>query len=114
MTARGLPVVSAATVRARRAAEGARGTGRKGANGVGTHGVAAKFMFFCWQRDLFGVLPFSYFYIPQSARVYVFPPIRQNSLLFAAAPLVLTPFVRSQHTLTLEPPLVAGVEASDE
>ena len=41
------------------------------------------------------VLPLTYFNLPRSARAYLFPPICRNSLLFSAAPLVLTPLVRN-------------------
>ena len=44
---------------------------RKGTSGVSTNGVTANFMFF--DRGTFWVLPFTYFYIPKSARAYLFP-----------------------------------------
>ena len=44
---------------------------RKGTNGVSTNGVTAKFM--CFDRGTFCVLPLTYFYIPKSARAYLFP-----------------------------------------
>ena len=37
----------------------------------------------------------TYFYIPKSARAYLFPNLTKL-ITFAAAPLVLTPFVRNQ------------------
>ena len=43
----------------------------KGQNGVATNGVAANFMSF--DRGTFWVFPFTYFYIPKSARTYLFP-----------------------------------------
>ena len=43
---------------------------RKGTNGVSTNGVAANFMLF--GRVLFWVLPLTYFYLPKSARAYLF------------------------------------------
>ncbi len=52
---------------------------RKGTNGVSTNGVTANFMFF--DRGTFWVLPLTYFYLPKSARAYLFYPICQNSLL---------------------------------
>ena len=45
---------------------------RQGTTGVSTHGVTASlFMFF--DRGTFWVLPLTYFCLPESARVYVFP-----------------------------------------
>ena len=44
-------------------------------------------------EELFGVLPFTYVCLPKSVRVYLFPQFDKN-ITFAAAPLVLTPFVR--------------------
>ena len=44
---------------------------RKGTNGVSTNGVTANFMFF--DRGTFWVLPLTYFYLPKSARAYLFP-----------------------------------------
>ena len=38
----------------------------KGTNGVSANGVAANFMFCC-------LLPLTYFYLPKSARAYLFP-----------------------------------------
>ena len=49
---------------------------RKGTNGVGTHGAAANFMFF--DRVAFWVLQFTYFYLPKSARAYLFPKAVNN------------------------------------
>ena len=66
---------------------------RKGTNGVSTNGVTANLMFF--DRGTFGVLPLTYFDIPKSARVH-FSPNLPKLITSAAAPLVLTPFVRSQ------------------
>ena len=64
---------------------------RKGTNGVNTNGVTATFTFLT--EGLFGVLPLTYFYLPNSARAYLFSSVCRNSL---PAPLVLTPFVRNQ------------------
>ena len=49
---------------------------RKVTSGVSTNGVTANLMFF--DRGTFGVLPLTYFYLPKSARAYLFPPICQN------------------------------------
>ena len=65
---------------------------RKGTNGVSTHGVTTFFSFF---DGFFWVLQLTYFYIPTSARVYFFPNL-SKLITFAAAPLVLTPFVCNQ------------------
>ena len=65
----------------------------EGQNGVGTNGVTADFMFF--DRGTFRVLRLTYFYLPKSARAHLFPNL-SKFITFAAAPLVLTPFVRNQ------------------
>ena len=70
---------------------------RKGTNGVSSNGVTANFIFF--DRGTFGVLPLTYFYLPQSARVYLFQQSVKNRYFCAAAALVLTPLVRSQRRL---------------
>ena len=44
---------------------------RKGTNGVSTNGVTANVMFV--DRGTFWVFPLTYFYIPKSARAYLFP-----------------------------------------
>ena len=44
---------------------------RKGTNGVSTNGVTANLMFF--DRGTFWVVPLTYFYLPKSARAYLFP-----------------------------------------
>ena len=41
------------------------------------------------------MFPFAYFYLPKSARAYLFPQ-SVKLVTFAAAPLVLTPFVRNR------------------
>ena len=64
-------------------------------NGVSTNGVAANFMFV--DRGIFWVLPLSYLNIPKSARVFLFPQ-SVKLVAFAAAPLVLTPFMKQQTT----------------
>ena len=52
----------------------------------------------CFDRGTFGVRPLTYFYIPKSARAHLFPQsVKINRFCsFAAAPSVLTPFVRNQ------------------
>ena len=67
---------------------------RKGTTGVSTNGVTANVMFL-FNRGTFRVLPLTYFYLPKSARAYLFPQ-SVKFITFAAAPLVLTPFVRNQ------------------
>ena len=64
----------------------------KGQNGVSINGVTANFMLF--DRGTFWSLPFTY-YLPKSARAYLFPQ-SVKFITFAAAPLVLTVFVRNQ------------------
>ena len=44
---------------------------RRGTDGVGTNGVTTNLMFF--DRGTFSVLPLTYFCLPKSARVYLFP-----------------------------------------
>ena len=73
---------------------GAPRTDRKGTNGVSTNGVTANCMFL-FDRGTFWVLPLTYFYLPKSARAYLFPRSAKMHD-FSATPLVLTPFVRSQ------------------
>ena len=66
----------------------------KGRDKWGQHErVTANFMFF--DRGTFWVLPLTYSYLPKSARAYLFPQ-SVKFITFAAAPLVLTPFVRNQ------------------
>ena len=72
---------------------GAGSKPRKGTNGVSTNGVTANVIFF--DRGTFLVLPLTYFYLPKSARAYLFPQFVKN-ITFAAAPLVLTSFARNQ------------------
>ena len=60
---------------------------------MSTNGITANCMF-C-HRGTFWVLPLTYFYTAKSARVYLFPHL-SKIITFAAAPLVLTPFVRNQ------------------
>ena len=66
-TARGSPCVSASVQVL---------STRKGTNGVSTIGVTPNFIFF--DRGTFWVLPLTYFYIPKSARAYLFYTIYQN------------------------------------
>ena len=66
----------------------------KGTNGVSTNGVTAFLLLF--DRWAFGVLPLIYLHLPKSAKAYLFPPICQQHMIFAATPIVLTPFVRNQ------------------
>ena len=68
---------------------------RKGTSVVSNDGVTAnKHVFF--DRGTFWVLPLSYFYTPRSARARLFPQPDNKNITFAAAPFVLTPFVRNQ------------------
>ena len=66
---------------------------RKGTNEVSTTGVTVNVMFF--DRGTFWALSLAYFYLPKSARAFRFPNL-SKFMIFAAAPLVLTPFVRNQ------------------
>ena len=70
-----------------------RSKDRKGTNGVSTNGVTANFMFV--ERGFFWLLTLTYFYILKIARAYLFPNLSKFTT-FAAAPLVLTQFVRNQ------------------
>ena len=55
---------------ARRTQSRGRGKLGKGQNGVSAYGVTAHFMFL---TGTFGVLPFTCFDLPKSARAYLFP-----------------------------------------
>ena len=57
---------------------------RKGTTGVSNNGVTANFMFF--DRGTFGVLPLTYFYIPPSARAYLFPNLSVETHYFLQRP----------------------------
>ena len=71
-----------------------RAASRRGTNGVSNNRVTAHVMFF--DRGTFRVLPLIYGYLPKSARAYLFLRSGKiHELLAAAAPLVLTPFVRN-------------------
>ena len=70
---------------------------RKGTNGVNTNGVTANFK--CFDRDFLGT-PLTFFF-----------PNLSTFITFAAAPLVLTPFVRNQVRETERcPGMPAGVQ----
>ena len=61
---------------------------RKGTNGVSTSGVTAKVMFF--DRGTFWVLLLTYFYLPKSARAYLFPQsVKIN--YFCSGPISVDP-----------------------
>ena len=68
-------------------------TVRKGTNRVSTNGVTANFMF-C-DRGTFGVLPLTYLIFTKVSGRTFFPNLSKG-ITFAAAPLVLTPFVRNK------------------
>ena len=66
----------------------------RGTDGVSTDGFTAfSNMFF--DGGTFWVRPLTYFYLPNSARAYLFPQPVKNKY-FCSAPLVLTSFVRHQ------------------
>ena len=65
------------------------GVPQKGTNEGSTNGVIANLMF----SDREFVFPLTYVYLPKSARAYLFPQSVKINHSFAAAPLVLTPFV---------------------
>ena len=52
-----------------------------------------------FDRGTFGVLPLTYLCFPKSAQGTFFPNM-SKLITFAAAPLVLTPFVRNQNIYT--------------
>ena len=60
---------------------------------VSTNWFTANVVFF--DRDTFWVFPLTDFYLPKSARTYLFTN-PSKVISFAAAPLALTPFVRDQ------------------
>ena len=68
----------------------------KGTNGVSTNGVTANST--CFDRETFWVLPLTYFYMFIFPKVpgHTFFPNLSKIITFAAAQLVLTPFVRNQ------------------
>ena len=69
------------------------GKGQMGSARMGSLQIVCLFL----AEGVFGVLPLTYFYIPKSARVYFSPKfVKTHYITFAAAPLVLTPFVRNQ------------------
>ena len=57
----------------------------KGTDGVSTNGVTAIFMIF--DRRTFWVLPLIYFYLPKSARAYLFPQSDKNNPYFCSGPI---------------------------
>ena len=61
---------------------------RKGANGVRANGATANFMFF--DRGTLWVLPLTYFYLPKSARAYLFPQSVRNHY-FCSGPIRVDP-----------------------
>ena len=61
---------------------------RQGTNGVGTNGVNASFMFF--DRGTFWVLPLACFYLPRSARLYLFSQA-VKILYFCSGPISADP-----------------------
>ena len=61
---------------------------RKGTNGVSTNWVTAIFMFF--DRGTFRALPLLYFYLPKSARAYLFPQSVKVSH-FCSGPISVDP-----------------------
>ena len=65
------------------------------------NGVTANFSFS--DTGTFWVLPLTCFYLPKSARAYVCLPNLSKFITFAAAPLVLTSFVRNQFCPFEEP-----------
>ena len=58
---------------------------RKGTNGVSTNGVTANLISF--DRGTFWVLPLTYFYLPKSARAYLFPQSARNKHYFCSGPI---------------------------
>ena len=60
----------------------------KGTNGASTNGVTANFIFF--DRGPFWVLPLTYFYLPKSARAYLFPQSVNNNY-FCSGPISVDP-----------------------
>ena len=52
-----------------------------------------------FDRGTFWVLPLTYFCLPKGARTYLFFHNLSKLMTFAAAPLVLTPFVRNRRPI---------------
>ena len=59
---------------------------RKWTNGVSTTGVTANLRFF--DRGILWVLPLTYFYLPKSARAYLFPQ-SVNNHYFCSGPIIV-------------------------
>ena len=83
---------------------------RKGTNGVSTDGITATFMYS--DRGTLWVLWLTYFYLPKTARTYLFPR-SAKCITSAAAPLALSPFVRSRGD-TMEASLKDATTAENE
>ena len=79
---------------ARNRSEGKGGLSQRGTNGVSTSGVTANLMLF--DRGTFWGTPVSLLLSPQKCQGVLFSPNLSKIISFAAAPLVLTPFVRNQ------------------
>ena len=73
---------------------------RKGTNGVSTNGVTACFISFA--RGTFWVLPLTYFYLPRSARAYLFPQ-SVKSHYFCSGPISVDPICPQPSVL--KPPI---------
>ena len=76
---------------------------RKKTNAFSTNMATAYFMFF--DRGTFWVLPLTYFYLPKSARAYLFLPKFVKIRYFCSGPIMLTPFVRNQSVYPNRPNL---------
>ena len=71
-----------------RAGEEERSTARKGTNGVSINWATANLMLF--DRGTFWVLVLTYFYLPQSARAYLFPQ-SVKTYYFCSGPISVDP-----------------------
>ena len=68
---------------------GVLGESRKGTNGVSTHGATANFRVLFDRGTFFG-LPLIYFYLPKSARAYLFPQSVRTHY-FCSGPVCVDP-----------------------
>ena len=82
------------------AVDGRSGDAKHGKGQMGSARMGSLQMSCFVDRGICWVFLFTYFYLPKSARAYEYLfPQSVKIVTFAAAPLVLTPFVRNQETL---------------
>ena len=75
----------------------------KGTNGLGTHGVTANFVLF--DRGTFWALPCASFYLPKSARAYLFSRSVKIHYLCCSGPISVDPICQQPRN-SASPPTV--------